>query len=268
MIIYYIILIFVLYFIIKYNNPSTENKNICIYICFAVILLFMLIKLKKYYIHNKYHVNIKSVNNIQEHHIKHEEESNIKHEEESNIKHEEESNIIRLNIPSVNTNLINNEEIPIVNTNTVHNEEIHNGEIHMKNTNVVHNEEIQMNNTNVLNNDIIQHKMCKKMMPDMKYKIPQPYRLTSENEDYILSGGLKYDNNNPKYPLLDKNQDIASFPESFGEIENIIDKYRHNDGNRYYDIYGNMPKNMSYSDVDSMMKLDKIRSLIQQSPLV
>lgn len=99
-------------------------------------------------------------------------------------------------------------------------------------------------------------------------KIPQPYTLSSVNEDYILTGGMDYDLNNPKYPLLEKNQDLTSFPASFGEIEYILDKYKENGENRYYSVYYNIPKNMSFDKIDELMDLNKKRSLIQQSPLI
>ena len=87
-------------------------------------------------------------------------------------------------------------------------------------------------------------------------------------KNYISSGGLEYDYNNPKYPLLEKNQDISTFPASFGELEYTLDKYKDNGENRYYSIYYNIPKNMSYDNVDELINLNKMRSLSQQAPLM
>ena len=98
-------------------------------------------------------------------------------------------------------------------------------------------------------------------------KLPQPYKLSSQDEDYILTGGLEYDLNNPKYPLLEQNQDIPTFPASFGQVEYILDKYRENGEYQYDGIYSGIPKDMSYDNVCRLLKLNKIRSLSQQSPL-
>ena len=221
MILYYIVLILILWLLLKYNNPSINNRDLCVFICLAIVLLFIMIKIR--YLAKKCHKKV------------HIEETIAKPEMRPEMGPEMRPEMRPEMVPEMRPEMkpeMKPETRPEMKPEMVP-------------------EEHNINNK------------CGQIP-----KIPKTYTLTSVNEDYVLSGGLEYDLNNPKYPLLEQNQDIQTFPSSFGEIDYIIDKYRDNGENPYESIYYNIPDNMSYNNVGELMNLNKIRSLSQQSPLV
>ena len=49
MIIYYLILVIILYLLLTYSNESIDSRELCVYISLGIVLLFILIKLRRYF---------------------------------------------------------------------------------------------------------------------------------------------------------------------------------------------------------------------------